>query len=87
MDELTQATREDTTENTIINNETLTDETTNENISEESTEDIPAPNCLALTVKKEYSLPTFVNFIVKSARVSLKVALSTIILHILDLFL
>lgn len=87
MDELSKATtNEDTTENTITD-EPLTDETTNETVHEEEAEDIPAPNCLALTVKKEYSLTTFVNFIVKTARVSLKVALSTIILHILDLFL
>lgn len=43
-------------------------------------------NCLALTVRKDYSLAIFKNSIFTSIRMSIKVAILTIILNVLKLF-
>ncbi len=43
-------------------------------------------NCLALTVRKDYSLSIFKNSIFTSIRMSIKVAFATFILNILNLF-
>lgn len=42
-------------------------------------------NCLALTIRKDYSLTSFKNILTTAGRLSLKVALSAIILQILNM--
>ena len=44
------------------------------------------PNCLALTVRKDYNLTIIKNIFTTTGRMSLKVALSTFILNILRMF-
>lgn len=53
----------------------------------ESTSDIPEPNCLALTVRKDYNLTIIKNIFTTSGRMSLKIALSTFVLNFLRMFL
>lgn len=48
--------------------------------------DIPEPNCLALTVKKDYNLTIVKNIFTKTGRMSIKVALSTLVLNFLRMF-
>ena len=46
---------------------------------------IPEPNCLALTVRKDYNLVIVKNIFTASGRLSWKVALATIILNFLNM--
>ncbi len=68
-------------------------ETKNTDTSEESIENSPEQketaetNCLALTVRKNYNVSIIKNSIFTSLRFSLKVAISTLVLNILKLFL
>lgn len=55
----------------------------NSDIEEKADENIPEPNCLALTVRKDYNLTIFKNVFTKTGRLSLKVALSTLVLNFL----
>ena len=57
---------------------------TNENISDEN---ISIPNCLALTVQKDYKLSIAKNVFFKSIRSTFKVAFSVFALNLLKLFL
>ena len=47
--------------------------------------DIPEPNCLALTIKKDYNLIIVKNIFTASGRISWKIVLSTIVLNILNM--
>lgn len=44
-------------------------------------------NCLALTIRKDYSLTSVKNMVTTAGRMSLKVALSTVLLQILSMLL
>lgn len=52
----------------------------------ENNSDIPEPNCLALTVRKDYNLTIIKNIFTTSGRMSLKIALSTLVLNFLRMF-
>ncbi len=60
--------------------------TTNFNINNSSNEtDTPEPNCLALTVRKDYNLVIVKNIFTASGRLSWKIVLATVILNILNM--
>ena len=44
-------------------------------------------NCLALTVKEDYHIAVFKNFVKKSARISWKIAISILTMNFLNMFL
>ena len=48
-------------------------------------DDIPEPNCLALTVKKDYNLTIVKNVFTTTGRLSWKVILATIALNFLNM--
>lgn len=52
----------------------------------EDANDTPKPNCLALTVRKDYNLTIFKNIFTTSRRMSLKIAISTLVLNFLRMF-
>lgn len=52
----------------------------------ENNSDTPEPNCLALTVRKDYNLTIIKNIFTTSGRMSLKIALSTLVLNFLRMF-
>ncbi len=55
---------------------------------EEAPEELDSTtNCLALTVKEDYHIVVFKNFIRKSARISWKIALSIFTMNFLNMFL
>lgn len=56
----------------------------NQNEDEEKTVET---NCLALTVRKDYNLSIVKNTIFKTIRMSVKVAISTLILNLIKIFL
>ena len=63
-------------------------ENQNDAVSERiDVEDSNTSNCLALTIKKEYKLVAIKNVFIHSLKVTWKVIVSTITLHILKLFL
>ena len=74
----------DETTNEILDIEEIEiNESTNSNIS---TEDyIPQPDCLALTVRKDYNLVIVKNIFKASGRMSWKVALTTFIINFINL--
>ena len=62
--------------------------TSNDTTTEESEQKETAEtNCLALTVRKNYNVSIIKNSIFTSLRLSFKVAISTLVLNILKLFL
>lgn len=56
----------------------------NENITNNNN-DIPEPNCLALTVRKDYNLVIVKNIFTASGRLSWKIILATVVLNILNM--
>lgn len=48
-------------------------------------DDIPEPNCLALTVRKDYNLTIVKNIFTTTGRLSWKVILSTLVLNFLNM--
>ena len=44
-------------------------------------------NCLALTVREDYHVAVFKNFVKKSARISWKIAISILTMNFLNMFL
>lgn len=67
-----------------INLNTTTDSNfDNNNISNDT--DTPEPNCLALTVRKDYNLVIVKNIFTASGRLSWKIVLATVILNILNM--
>lgn len=70
-------------ENTFNSEETLSSNTETASEQKETAE----TNCLALTVRKNYSVSIIKNSIFTSLRLSFKVAVSTLVLNILKLFL
>ncbi len=70
----------------IVENVTVQDEQTLEENQIDSTDNTVETNCLALTVKKDYTSVILKNIFTASGRVSLKVLLSTILINLLDLF-
>lgn len=70
----------------IVENNILTDTTINPIPDDINTNvDTPEPNCLALTVRKDYNLVIVKNIFTASGRLSWKIVLSTIILNILNM--
>lgn len=59
---------------------------TAEELKSTSDDTPPEPNCLALTVRKDYSLTVIKNIFTTSGRMSLKIALSTLALNFLRIF-
>lgn len=70
-------------ENTFNNEETSSSNTETTSEQKETAE----TNCLALTVRKNYNVSIIKNSIFTSLRLSFKVAVSTLVLNILKLFL
>lgn len=68
----------DTASSTVSLNDTST--------FSENNSDTPEPNCLALTVRKDYNLTIIKNIFTTSGRMSLKIALSTLFLNFLRMF-
>ena len=62
----------------IVENNTL-----NSNASTNT--DTPEPNCLALTVRKDYNLVIVKNIFTASGRLSWKIVLATVVLNILNM--
>lgn len=63
-------------------------ENQNDAVSERiDVEDSNTSNCLALTIKKEYKLVAIKNVFIHSLKVTWKVIVSTVTLHLLKLFL
>lgn len=63
-------------------------ETSSDIISQEASlnnDDIPEPNCLALTVKKDYNLTIVKNVFTTTGRLSWKVILATIAINFLNM--
>lgn len=54
--------------------------------SENQNQEINQANCLALTVRKNYNLTILKNIFTTSGRMSLKIALSTLVLNFLKMF-
>lgn len=52
----------------------------------QASNDTPKPNCLALTVRKDYNLTIFKNIFTTGKRISLKIAISTLVLNFLRMF-
>lgn len=69
---------DDSSKNTILNNDSETETITTENAS--------TTNCLALTIKEEHKLVAVKNVCLHSLKVTWKVVASTIALHILKIF-
>lgn len=55
------------------------------NLNELTFNDAPEPNCLALTVKKDYNLTIVKNVFTTTGRLSWKIALVTSIINILNM--
>lgn len=82
--------------NTLMNNDTLQEEVSN--INNESSEvkvldsaavivsDTPVVNCLALAVRKEYSLTIAKNIFFKTCKTTWKIGLSILVLNFLSFF-
>lgn len=85
--------RKKTVEEETYSNDELNIEIENNLSLEENNKDIymheetDEPNCLALTVRKDYGLFILKNGLVKTFHVSLKVAFCTLFLNILTLLL
>ena len=63
-------------------------ENQNDAVSERiDVEDSNTSNCLALTIKKEYKLVAIKNVFIHSLKVTWKVIVSTVTVHLLKLFL
>ena len=75
-------------DNIDTTNNTEQDITIDNSVIDENSEKEEAiePNCLALTVRKDYNLSIIKNSFLTTLRVSWKVALSTFVLNILKLF-
>ncbi len=58
-----------------------------DNISASSEKETVETNCLALTVRKDYNFAIAKNTIFKTIRMSIKVAISTLVLNFIKLFL
>lgn len=63
-------------ENAILDNE-------NNNTVTNPANTIPEPNCLALTVRKDYNLMIVKNIFTASGRLSWKIVLATVVLNFL----
>lgn len=50
-----------------------------------SSNNIPEPNCLALTVRKDYNLMIVKNIFTASGRLSWKIVLATVVLNFLNM--
>ena len=76
-------------DDTVLENNTLNEVAMNANVSTNSNTDtsvdIPEPNCLALTVRKDYNLVIVKNIFTASGRLSWKIVLATVILNILNM--
>lgn len=92
-EEILQENAEITTDNNFDSSESLDIENNNDNyINDETTVDnkinnSEETNCLALTVRKDYGLFIFKNGLVKTFRVTCKVAFCTFFLNLLTLLL
>lgn len=75
-------------DNIDTTNNTEQDITIDNSVIDENSEKEEAiePNCLVLTVRKDYNLSIIKNSFLTTLRVSWKVALSTFVLNILKLF-
>lgn len=72
--------------NIVENNGLNTTSTnTNFNINNDKDKETPEPNCLALTVRKDYNLVIVKNIFTASGRLSWKIVLATIVLNILNM--
>lgn len=72
----------------LLHEDIMLDETpSNVIVSEISlhNDDIPEPNCLALTVKKDYNLTIVKNVFTTTGRLSWKVILTTIAINFLNM--
>lgn len=74
----------------LLNEDIVLDEneTSSDIISQEvslNNDDIPEPNCLALTVKKDYNLTIVKNVFTTTGRLSWKVILATIAINFLNM--
>lgn len=67
-----------------VNNEDIKE---NEQSEQSEQKETAETNCLALTVRKNYNISIIKNSIFTSLRLSFKIAISTIALNILKLFL
>lgn len=70
----------------VGNKETLIDKNILQTLEEDINKE-PENNCLALTLKKDYSLSIAKNAFIKGIRMSFKVAVSTLFLNIARIFL
>ena len=68
-------------------NEELENTSNNTTTEESEQKETAETNCLALTVRKNYNVSIIKNSIFTSLRLSFKVAISTLVLNILKLFL
>lgn len=74
------------TEEKLVTPDTTEESVVLETENVENNDDIPEPNCLALTVRKDYNLTVAKNIFTTSWRMSLKIALSTLALNFLRMF-
>ena len=83
---------EENIENVLENNEALKESIfSGSNILEKNplnstdNNDVPEPNCLALTVRKDYNLVIVKNIFTASGRLSWKIILATLVLNFLNM--
>lgn len=72
-------------ENLLAQDDTQENETFNDSEISMNNDDIPEPNCLALTVKKDYNLTIVKNVFTTTGRLSWKVILATIAINFLNM--
>lgn len=70
-----------------VNNEDIKENEQSEQSEQSEQKETAETNCLALTVRKNYNISIIKNSIFTSLRLSFKIAISTIALNILKLFL